>query len=413
MWFTNVVKPTHRCNLNCVYCYNEDTRHPVMPLNILERTIEQTFLYACSLDPLTSVDFIWHGGEPMSVGMDFYSKALAIQAKASLHMSYANSIQTNGTLLDNRWIDFFKVHNFDVSLSLDGPESLNDSTRRYSGGDGSFRHVMRGIRLLRDAAIPHGVCVVISQSNRHRTDEIFDFLVKQQLPFNIIPLTRSGAALTGYTDIGIGPDEYADPWIKLFDRWFDASGNDYVQCTDFVRKSRAILLGRPTDCIGQEQCASHHVSTDPDGYVYPCATLSGDPDWSYGNISEQDLIKLMATPQAISSRNRQIDEHCKSCKWQHVCHGGCMSRSIKYFGTHNTRDYYCPSLYRIYDHIEHKLRQRTGLDLSALPSPNHIDVRPVAEARPLTLRRIGFSRSSLTQIDKKPSDILFPSTLNT
>ena len=405
MWFTNVIKPTHRCNLSCTYCYNEDTRHPVMPQHILRRTIEQTYAYAGLLGPITSVDFIWHGGEPMSVGLDFYKRAIAIEGEAPSSIRYANSLQTNGTLIDTKWVEFFKANNFDVSLSLDGPESINDSARRYAGGDGSFRQVMRGIHKLRDAGVPHGVCVVISQFNRNRTDEVFDFLVQEQLPFNVIPLTRSGGALNGYSDLGIGPEEYAEPWIKLFDRWFDSQGSQYVQCTDFVRKSRAILIGRPTDCIGQKQCASHHVSTDPDGYVYPCATLSGDREWTYGNISEQDLSELMASPRAVSARTRETDEHCKSCKWQHVCNGGCMSRSIKFFGTHETRDYYCPSLYRIYEHIELRLREQKDLDLSALPPLGYKDMRPVSEGRPLTKRRMGFSRLSLTQIERRAKDL--------
>jgi uncharacterized protein len=378
--------------------------------NILRRTIDQTFVYARSFGPSTSVDFIWHGGEPLSVGMDFYSRAVAIERETSSSMRYANSIQTNGTLIDSKWVEFFKTHNFDVSLSLDGPELINDTARRYAGGDGSFQHVMRGIRILRDAGVPHGVCVVLSQSNRNRTDEIYDFLVQEQLPFNVIPLTRSGGALNGYPDLGIGPEEYAEPWIRLFDRWFESQGSHYVQCTDFVRKSRAILIGRPTDCIGQEQCASHHVSTDPDGYIYPCATLSGDPEWTYGNISEKDLGELMETPRAVSSRNRQADEHCKSCKWQHVCNGGCMSRSIKFFGTHETRDYYCPSLYRIYEHIELRLREQKDLDLSALPPLGYRDMLPEQGERQLTQRRLGFLRSSLTQIDKKSSDVLSSAT---
>ena len=62
MWFTNVIKPTHRCNLGCSYCFNEDTRNPVMPEHILESTIFQTFEYAASLSDSTPVDFIQHRG---------------------------------------------------------------------------------------------------------------------------------------------------------------------------------------------------------------------------------------------------------------------------------------------------------------------------------------------------------------
>src|SRR4051812_34160329 len=100
MWFTNVVKPTHRCNLACTYCYNEDTRHPVMPDDILQRTISETFDYSFALSAATKVDFIWHGGEPTAVGLPFYHRVVELQKASSRELRYANSIQTNGTLLN-------------------------------------------------------------------------------------------------------------------------------------------------------------------------------------------------------------------------------------------------------------------------------------------------------------------------
>lgn len=399
MWFTNVVKPTHLCNLDCHYCYNEDTRNPIMTREMLRRTVEETIGYAAGLSAHTKVDFIWHGGEPTVAGIDFYREAVRLQKACAGGIRFANSIQTNGTLINAEWIEFFRENGFDVSLSLDGPEDIHDTTRRSrSGKQGSFSRVMRGIRMLRDAGLPHGVCVVISRANRDRVDEIYDFFVQERLPFNVIPLTRSGSGLARFDDLGLDPDEYAEPWIRMFDRWFDSPDSDYAQCTDFVRKSRAILGGRPSDCIGQEQCSSHHVSTDPDGNVYPCATLSADPEWCYGNLSTSTLGELLDTPLAQRAAHRQMDPHCAECKWLHVCHGGCMSRSIKFYGTHDTRDFYCPSLYRIYDHVERRLREVRTLDLSRLPAPAVADTRPAPPERLLTTRRFQHVGLPLVQI---------------
>lgn len=400
-WFTNVVKPTHLCNLDCSYCYNEDTRHPIMPPDLLATVVRETLTYARQLGDRTNVDFIWHGGEPLVAGVEFFRRAVAEETQHSDGVRVCNSIQTNGTLINAEWIEFFRDHAFDVSLSLDGPEELHDESRRSrSGREGSFTRVMRGIEMLRTAGLPHGVCVVISRVNKHRVGEIYDFFVREQLPFNVIPLTRSGNGLTAYEDLGLGPEEYADPWIEMFDRWFDSTPAAYVQCTDFVRKSRAILGGSPTDCIGAAQCADHHVSTDPDGYVYPCATLSADPDWAYGNLREMPLHSMMDGPVARQARNRKTDSHCTTCKWQHVCHGGCMSRSIKFFGTNHTRDYYCPSLYRIYDHIEARLRRTESLDHSALPDPEKVIAREAPPERPLTMRRLPGGSAPLIQIQR-------------
>lgn len=386
--FTNVVKPTHICNLTCSYCYNEDTRSPVMTPSTLRRVVSETFEYCSSLVSAPQIDFIWHGGEPAVAGLDFYRQAVALQKQHSCGASYHNSFQTNGLLLNQGWADFFAEHRFRVSVSLDGTREINDKTRFYGTGKGSFEGVLRGINILRENKIPLGICVVISKHNAGRVREIYDFLVEQQLPFNIIPLTRSGDALAHFEEIGLAEDEYADPWIEMFDLWFDSPKEKYIYCSDFAFKTRAILEGRPQDCIGLKNCSSAHISTDPDGYVYPCATLSSNSKWCYGNIVEKPLADLLKSEPARSAKNRTIDPHCVSCKWQHVCHGGCMQRADKFYGTHNTRDYYCDSLYRIYEHIESRVRNEPGIDVSRLPSATYVETREPPARRELAARPI-------------------------
>lgn len=357
MIFTNVIKPTHVCNLACRYCYNDDIRRPLMSEEILERLVAETFSYLRVENSEAKACFIWHGGEPMFAKRDFYERAVEFQEKYSGGIEYENSIQTNGTLINEDWLSLFKEKQFRVSISIDGPQAINDKNRIDHRGNGSFDKVVNAIKMVKDEGIPLGLCVVISADNKYNAMEIYDFLAQMKVPFNIIPMNRSGSATSNYKEIGLEADEFAAPWIEMYDRWFDAD-EDYVYCSDFVFKTRAILAGVAVDCIGQKSCASSNLSVDPHGDVYPCATLSGDKAWSYGNINNHSLSELMTSSLAISFRNREVDSKCASCKWQHVCFGGCHARSHKFFGDFNRRDYYCPSLYRIYEHIEAKLRSR-------------------------------------------------------
>jgi uncharacterized protein len=357
MFFTNVIKPTHLCNLSCKYCYNDDVRQPVMKVETLRRSIEQTFDYVRRFEGDRLASFIWHGGEPMIAGRAFYEQALAFQAQYGAEAKSENLIQTNGTLIDEQWIEFFKQARFSISISIDGPSALHDQFRVDRQGRGSHHRVLAAIDAVAAAGIPFGVCVVISRANVDRVDELYDFLAARRLPFNVIPLNRSGAARENFLDVGLEAEEYADAWIPLYDRWFDAN-RDYVYCSDFIYKTRAILLGQPADCIGLAQCSNSNISIDPIGDVYPCASLSGHADTKYGNICSQDLADILDSPVARDYRNRRIDEQCSRCKWQHVCHGGCQARAYKFFQDHHRRDYYCPSLFRIYEHIEKRLLEK-------------------------------------------------------
>jgi uncharacterized protein len=364
MIFTNVIKPTHLCNLSCKYCYNDDVRDPIMRESTLERVIEQTFTYVREDAPERLVSFIWHGGEPMIAGLPFFQKVVQFQNKYAKGLKFNNSIQTNGTLIDVKWLDFFKSNEVTVSISIDGPRDLHDIYRTDRRGRGSFDKVDEAISKVQKAGIPLGVCVVISQANKDHVEEIYDFLAARKLRFNIIPMNRSGGARENYLEVGLDAEEYADPWIRMYDRWFDAD-DDYVYCSDFVFKTRAILAGRPADCIGLKQCSNTNISVDPVGDVYPCATLSGSPDAKYGSLLENDLVTIMNSQCARGYRNRQVDEQCSTCRWQHVCHGGCQARAYKFFGDHHRRDYYCPSLFRIYEHIAKRLCEKVGTSTPA------------------------------------------------
>lgn len=382
MIFTAVVKPTHLCNLACTYCYNDDVRDPVMTTGTLERVVGQVFAYVRERAPERLASFIWHGGEPMVAGLEFFETAVRLQRQHATGIRYNNSLQTNGTLIDERWLDFLRRENFTASISIDGPAHLHDRYRIDRRGRGSFQRVMDAIGRVKEAGVALGVCVVISRANIDHVDEIYDFLAAHKLRFNIIPLNRSGSARENYGEVGLEAEEYATAWIRMFDRWFDAD-RDYVYCSDFVFKTRAIIAGRPADCIGLAQCSETNISIDPVGDVFPCATLSGTAENRYGNVVEADLAEIMNSPVAIDHRHRRTDPQCAKCVWQHVCHGGCQARAYKFFGDHHRRDYYCPSLFRIYEHIAARVRGQLGLEPHHPTTPPPVELPPLAALKPV------------------------------
>lgn len=303
----------------------------------------------------------------MIVDREFYEKAVFYQRKYSDGILYKNDIQTNGTLIDSKWIEFFSKHDFDVSVSIDGPKSIHDTNRIYPDGQGSFDDVIRGIRLVKNAGLSVGVCVVISKSNVHVVDEIYDFLVTEKLNFNVIPINKSGGVLDNDDKFCLNPHELAEPWIKMYDRWFDAPSENYVYCSDFAHRTCSIISGQTKHCNTKKCCSETVVSMDCWGYVYPCAVLSSDAEWRYGNINDNSLDELLQGDVGVKTLNRSTMDKCSRCRWNYACNGGCMGRAIKYNDDLNTRDYFCPSLHRIYDHIAKRYCEYSGKDISELP----------------------------------------------
>lgn len=384
--FTNIVKPTHLCNLACSYCFNDDVREPIMREETLKAMVDQTLSYAFESGYFDKVDFIWHGGEPMVAGLPYFEKAVAFQ-KAKLReirsqrgheFTVDNIIQTNATLINEKWAEFFAEHGFSVSTSIDGAADLHDANRVDKRGRGSFERVLKGLRHAQDAGLEIGATLVVSRVNIDNLVEIFDLFSELQIGFNVIPINKSGSARDRYDVLGLEPEEYAQAWIKMYDRWFESDA-DYVYCSDFTLLTRAIMFGMPTDCIGMADCGKTNISVDPIGDVYGCTSLSGHEENLYGNLHDKSISDLLKQTRVVAGfLNRKVDPQCATCKWQHICHGGCPARAYKFTGDYHQRDYYCPSLFAMYEHIERRLNEK-GLE-RAKPHPQH--------AAPLRRRKV-------------------------
>jgi uncharacterized protein len=65
-------------------------------------------------------------------GLKFYRRVVEIQHEiCPQNYKLRNAIQTNGTLLNQEWGDFFKEYNFGIGISLDGPKEIHDKHRKF------------------------------------------------------------------------------------------------------------------------------------------------------------------------------------------------------------------------------------------------------------------------------------------
>src|SRR3954466_1051264 len=134
-----VMQPTTLCNLDCAYCYlpfrAADRR---MPVPVAEAV-------AASVNPWAAAGRlwgVWHGGEPLSAGRERLAALIAPFGPGVEH-----HVQTNATLIDDAWCEFFTEHKIRVSVSVDGPEARNGD-RITRGGKPAYDRIMRGVEAL-------------------------------------------------------------------------------------------------------------------------------------------------------------------------------------------------------------------------------------------------------------------------
>lgn len=179
-----VIQPTTFCNLDCDYCYlpsrNLKRR---LSLDLLEPIFHNLFA-----SPYVKEDFtvVWHAGEPLAMPIKFYKSAFEIindlSNKFNLNnYSFLHSIQTNATLINQNWCDFFKDYQVKIGVSLDGPAFLHDKNRKTRTGLGTHATTMRGVSYLQKNNIDFSVIAVLTKESLDYPDEIFQFFIENQI----------------------------------------------------------------------------------------------------------------------------------------------------------------------------------------------------------------------------------------
>jgi uncharacterized protein len=156
--FHLLAKPTGaQCNLDCDYCFFL-SKEMLYPDSRLRMSDEQLDAYLRQLIEAhagaAEVTIAWQGGEPTLMGLDFFRRSVEI-ARGYLRPGQraVHTIQTNGTLIDDEWAEFFRDNDYLVGISIDGPRDVHDAYRVTKGGRGSFEKVMRGLGHLRNAGV--------------------------------------------------------------------------------------------------------------------------------------------------------------------------------------------------------------------------------------------------------------------
>ncbi|MFJ9949465.1 cyclophane-forming radical SAM peptide maturase AmcB [Kitasatospora sp. NPDC091207] len=169
---TLVVQPDGYCNVGCDYCYlPEKGRRTPMPLRVAEAVARSAAQFAT---PAAPVDLVWHAGEPLTVGVRRFTELAepfeSLRRAGALH----HYVQTNGTLISDRWCEFFAEREVRVGVSVDGPAGCN-TARVDRRGRPIFDRIIKGILRLRRHGIGFSVIAVVTAESIGRPEELLEF----------------------------------------------------------------------------------------------------------------------------------------------------------------------------------------------------------------------------------------------
>jgi len=333
-----VIQATPFCNVNCRYCYLPDKSSTK---RIDDQTLKRTFALLLA-EPSHSdpVSIVWHAGEPLILPISFYENAFRIAEQCNTRgLRIVHFFQTNGTLINQDWCDFFKRYQVKVGVSLDGPPHLHDASRVDRAGRGTFERVMRGIKLLQQNEIEPSIITVLTKSALDNPDEIWHFFAEhglRHLAFNVeeIEGVHRHSSLEG--------DETFMRYKRFFRRLLEL--RDQHENHPFVREFDHIInVMKNVDKYADRKAGAQEneplaiLSIDCEGSIStfsPELLTMTHPHYGhfrFGNVFGGTLEDMLIS-QKFVDMNTQIQRgvsRCReSCQYFAFCGGGAPSNKL-------------------------------------------------------------------------------------
>lgn len=365
--FSVTAKPAGAaCNLRCKYCYylEKDKFYKKGESHIMNgETLEHFIKEYIASQPTVNVTFNWHGGEALLRPIEYYRKIISLQTKYGAGREISNTIQTNGTLLNEEWCRFFKKYNWLVGLSIDGPRELHDKYRLSRKGTSSFDSVMHGIELLNKFNVEWNILATVNAANADYPVETYNFLKNLGTPFlqftPVVERLKSDGMLSNQSesegllaDFSVTPEKWGKFMCEVFDQWVKTDvGTVYVQLFDATLANRMGM--QPPVCTMAKECGDA-LALEFNGDVYSCDHFVF-PAYKLGNIHRDPFWRMAMNSKQQrfgSAKYDTLPKKCLDCPHLWGCHGECpRNRFVVTDQPGKNLNYLCEGYRIFFEHV--------------------------------------------------------------
>ncbi len=383
------------CNLDCKYCFYLE-KEKLFPSNenfkMSDEVLESYIRQYIESQNVPEVSFAWQGGEPTLMGPAFFRKVVDLQRKYAGGKRISNALQTNGTLLDDEWGEFFSRNGFLIGLSIDGPARLHDAYRVDKRQKPTFDLVMRGLEVLKKHGVEYNTLTVVNRKNSQEPLQVYRFLKEIGSGFiQFIPLVERKAdkhfnphgldlalppqvegseaedcPVTGWS---VRSKDYGNFLCGIFDEWLRRDvGKVFVQIFD-VALGNWMGMGGGL-CVFSEKCGTA-LALEHNGDLYSCDHYVY-PEYKLGNLLNQSLGEMVSSMEQRkfgSDKSDTLPRYCRECEVRFACHGECPKhRFIRTPDGEEGLNYLCPAYKKFFNYIDGPMRNMSALLRAGRPA---------------------------------------------
>lgn len=329
-----VIQPTTFCNLRCSYCYlSEEARASKLKMSIDTPADIIQYVIDTGLANENLV-IIWHAGEPMSIGVDFYRQAIGkINSVLPDKYKIVHTIQTNATYMNKEWIKFFKEFDFKIGVSIDGPKELTNAYRKTAGGFGAYDLTMRGINMLRDNQIKFDTISVVTKEALDQSSSMYEFFQSIGSKFMGLNAEETEAYNTSKLN---QKENFLAEYKNFFKQLYFLQKDQKLKIRE-IEETKSHILNTDQDVKSLLNIPFFFFNVDYQGNFSTYspellgATHDRYPDFVLGNIYKDSFASVLASKKYIKMRDEVaagMNACKKECEYFFLCGGGSPSNKL-------------------------------------------------------------------------------------
>jgi len=365
MKFTSfIVKIVSPCNLNCTYCYEYNSKDQswkskpkVMSLEVADKLADRILEHV--KDSHNSiVPIIFHGGEPLMAGLEHLKRLVEVfKNKISPFKKVEFGLQTNGTLINQDYIDFFEKQGIAIGLSCDGPPEINDIYRINHSGAGLGHKVDNALNLLKSSSCFNTIlCVINPKSDPAKVWNYFKSFNPKNIDFLLPHATHDDPPEFKKN----GDDIYGKWLIEIYNLWF-SGGSSKIKIRTFDEMIKGLVGGVQTlESFGINPVTLIIIATDGAYEGVDTLKVTGPNEHILNmNVFKHSFNDVSKHPK-VTMRQMGLDglcDICKDCSFAKVCGGGYIPHRYSSKNRFKNPSVYCEDIKSMISHIKNSVSQ--------------------------------------------------------
>jgi uncharacterized protein len=270
---------------------------------------------------VSAVNFIWHGGEPLLIPVDYYQSIFEIEREIfDSGVRCFNVMQTNLTVLTERHLALFSnnplFHGLGVSFDVYGKQRVD--TRGQLRTESILNHMQKLI----DHGVSFGAIAVLARDTVDRAQDIYRFYDTLHIESRFLPFYMSATA-DQISSHALSGWEITAALNAVFDAWMSSANATPVEPVDeYIGFAISHLSDSPRRSYDRAHDESVYI-VDTDGMTWGVSNAY-DPAYAHGNIFKDSMDSMLGSParlRTLRDAAQRTQSYCVNCPYFGHCPG--------------------------------------------------------------------------------------------